>query len=164
MCPPPQGGLKDRRAVRLVAAARHGQDCALSASAKSLTPNADFHAGGTNPDVMGGGILGREDLVEQLRPGDLPRWCVGACGLRSAPAHRVRRSRHHRDPDERCEYRIFRAEAPLAQSGASQPDHRNPGARTAWLLPGSPAVIAFTSRSEPCAEPVAWKSALTVVG
>jgi hypothetical protein len=31
MCLPGYKGLKDRRAVRLVAAVRHGQDCPLSA-------------------------------------------------------------------------------------------------------------------------------------
>ena len=38
MCLPGHKGLKDRRAVCLVAAARHGQDCPWSAS-EPLTPN-----------------------------------------------------------------------------------------------------------------------------
>jgi hypothetical protein len=38
MCLPGHKGLHDRGAVRLVAAARHGQDCPWSAS-EPLTPN-----------------------------------------------------------------------------------------------------------------------------
>jgi hypothetical protein len=39
MCLPGHKGWKDRRAVRPVAAARHGPECLLSASAQSSAPN-----------------------------------------------------------------------------------------------------------------------------